>query len=387
MTRNSAILIDPNPLELHLEIPASLRSLPMFSTPGANHRAHLNRAVVQAVLAWLWEDQDGRAQVLPRWETAIAQWELVDGTALQVGDRRMVVLATEAFDAEELRVPQEWVDLPDWLGDYYLLAQVYLEEGVVRIVGYTTHATLKAQGRYDEGDRTYSLASDALITDLNVLWLAQEFCPAEILHGSVNSTVATIAPAQADNLIARLGNPDLLFPRLELPFGLWASLISNGGWRQRLVDRRQGRAEQWAVGEWLRSGISQVAEQLGWGAVELQPALATARSDRDATSTMGLVRSLQIAGNPYELWVISQPQLGEGVWRFELRSQLPGGLIPAGFILRLLTEDLQAFDNNTATASQAIDRLMVDVALEAGEGIVWEVEPFPEGYDREILRF
>jgi Protein of unknown function (DUF1822) len=386
MTRNSAILIDPNPQELHLEIPASLRSLPQYSTPGATHRAQIHLAALQAFWAWLQEEQTVRSQVWPRLETAIAQWELLEGMAIQVGDRRMVLLATEAFDAEELRVPQEWVDLPDWIGDYYLLAQVYLEEGVVRIVGYTTHERLKTLGQYDPSDRSYHLASDTLISDLNVLWLAQQFCPDEVTRVTV-AEVTTIAPTQAENLITRLGNSALLFPRLELPFALWASLLSNGGWRQRLVDLRQGRGEQWSVGAWLRSGISQVAEQVGWSRVELQPALATARSEQDARSTTGVVRLLEIAGNPYELWVMPQMQLGEGVWRFELRSQLPGGLIPAGFTLRLLTEDLQMFENNTATATQAIDQLRVDVALEAGEGIVWEIEPFPEGYDREILRF
>ena len=29
----------------------------------------------------------------------------------------------------------------------------------------------------------------------------------------------------------------------------------------------------------------------------------------------------------------------------------------------------------------------IEVSLEPGEGIVWETEPCPAGYEREVLRF
>jgi hypothetical protein len=64
-----------------------------------------------------------------------------------------------------------------------------------------------------------------------------------------------------------------------------------------------------------------------------------------------------------------------------------GARIPSGFKLRLLTEDLQDFENNEDVATTAVDHLFVEVALEPGEGLVWEIEPMPENYDREILRF
>jgi hypothetical protein len=77
----------------------------------------------------------------------------------------------------------------------------------------------------------------------------------------------------------------------------------------------------------------------------------------------------------------------EGMWRFELRNSALAGLIPSSFKLRLLTEDLQPFENNEDIATEAVERLYVEVAIAPGEGLVWEVEPSPENYDREILRF
>ncbi len=35
----------------------------------------------------------------------------------------------------------------------------------------------------------------------------------------------------------------------------------------------------------------------------------------------------------------------------------------------------------------AVEQLYVEVALEAGESIVLEIEPFPDNYNLEILKF
>jgi Protein of unknown function (DUF1822) len=85
--------------------------------------------------------------------------------------------------------------------------------------------------------------------------------------------------------------------------------------------------------------------------------------------------------------VIPQGEPDAPIWRFQLRNATVGAAIPGGFKLRLLTEDLQPFPNNEDIATTAVEQLFVEVALEAGEGIVWEIEPLPENYDREILKF
>ncbi|NET46215.1 DUF1822 family protein [Okeania sp. SIO2B3] len=63
------------------------------------------------------------------------------------------------------------------------------------------------------------------------------------------------------------------------------------------------------------------------------------------------------------------------------------GLIPAGFKLRLLTENGENFENNEAVSTHAVEKLYVDVILEPGEGLIWEIEPIPDDFSREILRF
>lgn len=65
----------------------------------------------------------------------------------------------------------------------------------------------------------------------------------------------------------------------------------------------------------------------------------------------------------------------------------PKTMIPVGFQLRLLTEDLQSSPNNEDIATTPVEELSVEVMLQWGEGLVWGVMPFPEEYERVISRF
>ena len=364
-----------------LEIPESAleQQNQAFSTAGTAWQARLNQISLATILPWLQEERV--AKVLPSVAALPSFWEVVNGTAIEWDGIRLVVIPAIAIDRQELRVPQEWVDIPSWSADYYLAVQVNPDAGWIRIWGYTTHHHLKTKGAYDPSDRTYSLDEADLIQDLNVLWVARLLCPEEPLRAEVATVPALLLP-QAENLLERLGNPAIVFPRLSVPFQLWAALLEHGGWRQRLYERRQGITSLWSLPQWLQAGISDFAGQLGWKSYTL-PA---GQGMRSRGQPVRLSRQLVISGSLYELQVSSIGDAEDRTWRFELYP-LGNRLIPAGFKLRLLTEDLQEFDHNEDTAIEAIDRLYVDVMLEPGEGLVWEVEPMPESYDREILTF
>ncbi|MBD1845587.1 DUF1822 family protein [Cyanobacteria bacterium FACHB-63] len=348
-----------------------------------NWTAYLNQLALTALLPW-FEAESSNARLSFNANARQSVWAFVTGTAFTVNGFRFVVIPTEAIDHDELRIPQEWIDLPAWAGDYYLAAQVEPDEGRVSVWGYATHHTIKTQGRFEGNDRTYSLTQDQL-SNPEILWLTSELC-APILRAEV-APLPAISIEHANNLIDRLSNPDILIPRLAIPFPLWGALMEHGGWRQRLYQSRQGLAIQPSILEWLQTGItnlSGITNLFGWERVELQPSYAAARSTELETPTVALSRLLEIAGQSYELRVVPQP---DESWRFELSNTLPGGMIPGGFKLRLLTEDLQPFEGNEAIAQTAVESLSIEVALEPGEGIVWETEPISAQYDREILRF
>jgi len=373
-----------NPTDLILEIPTTAHSQ-AFSNPTSRYQGYINELCLSAVLPWLQEDFAKQAKVWPTTTALTSFWELVNGTAITVDASRFILVPSETIDLSELRVPQEWVDLPSWAGDYYLAVQVAADEGYIRVWGYSTHAQLKNKGNYDPGDRTYSLDATDLNGDITVLAVARELCP-DAPTRTATLPFSILPQEQAQNLITRLGNSEILTPRLAVPFQLWGALIEHGGWRQSLYQQRLGLPEQWSILQWLQSGVSQAAENLGWGRLNLQLS-AAARSVEATQAEVTLSRQLAIAGQLYNLTITPQGEAEETIWRFELRNAIVGAAIPGGFKLRLLTEDLQPFPDNEDTATTAVEQLFVAVALEPGEGIVWEIEPLPENYDREILKF
>lgn len=353
--------------------------------PSDRWTAYLNGLCVHTLLPWLQTEYCPGARVWTNVAALPSFWAVVNGTALTWGAKRFVLLPTETIDLEEVVVPQEWVDLPSWLADYYLTVQVEPDELWMRISGYTTHARLKTRARYLDTDRTYRLDADDVIGDLAVLWSSLRVCPEETTRVPV-APIPPLPQIQAATLIERLGNPARLTPRLDVPLTLWGALLEHGGWRQRLSERRQGQPESRSLVEWLRSGVSELAQQVGWEQLEQQPTDLGARGDGADEPVALLSRRLRIAGQPYDLQIQAISLEPTATWRFELRSAIPAGKIPTGFVLRLLTEDLQGFDNNQDGAIAPVDVLFVEVAVEPGEGLVWEIEPLPEDCDREILR-
>jgi hypothetical protein len=375
-----------NSTDLILEIPETTPRHQDFSHPSSDYQAYLNQLCLNAVLPWLQEEFTPQAKVWPTTTALSSFWELVNGTAITVDATRFILIPSESIDASELRVPQEWVDLPSWLGDYYLAVQVEPDAGYVRVWGYCTHAQLKNKASYDAGDRTYFLDIAELITDISILAVAREFCTAEPTRTAV-AAIPTLPQAQAQNLIDRLGKPEVITPRLAVPFQLWGGLIEHGGWRQNLYEKRIGLPQQRSVLQWVQSGVSQLAQNIGWQRWNLELSADGARSVEDRQTEVNISRRLAIAGQLYELTITPQGEPDAPYWRFQLHNATVGADIPGGFKLRLLTEDLQPFPNNEDIATTAVEQLYVEVALEPGEGIVWEIEPLPENYDREILKF
>lgn len=356
-----------------------------FSLPSSRWNAYLNQICLTTVLPWLQEEYAPKAKIWPNNAALPSFWEVINGTAIVLDDTRFVLIPSEAIDRSELRVPQEWVDIPSWVADYYLAVQVNPDDRCVVIWGYATHEQLK-QGFYDVSDRTYSLPQENLIHDLNVLWVARQLSTEEITPAEV-TPLAILPQVQAENLLQRLGSPAIIEPRLAVPFELWGALLEHGGKRQQLYSRRMGLPEQQSIVNWLHTGVSEIAQKIGWKRIELQPDFAGARGAELTDVEAILSRKLQIAGQQYELQVFPLKNLEQQTWRFQLQNSAPSGVIPGGFKLRLLTEDLQPFAGNEDVALTAQEQLYIDVSLFPGEGLVWEIEPFPENYDQEILHF
>jgi hypothetical protein len=212
------------------------------SNPISRYNAYLNGVSLSAVLNWLSEGLAGEAFPQPSvWHSQDISsiWEVVNGTAIQVGDTRLVLIPSDEGNLEELRVPQEWVDIPNWSADYYLPVQVNLdgdeEECWMEVCGFATHRQLKDQGTYSAGDRTYTLPTKELTQSLVVMQMTLGLnLQAEV------SPLPSLSELKATELLQDLGNPSVYSPRLIVPFEHWASFLANDECRQQLYNQRLG---------------------------------------------------------------------------------------------------------------------------------------------------
>jgi hypothetical protein len=389
MTTANSTIFNSTDLVLELDPATANRAWLQSQVAGSassRWQNYLNQVALAVFLPWLQAEEDATAKT--QWQQSVQAdiWEVVNGTAIAIQDAKLVLIPSEADDLGELRVPQEWIDLPSWTADYYLAVQVNVDAGYVRVWGYATHQQLK-QGSLNHSDRTYSLTDEELIGDLNALWVARTLCPDEVTQ-AVIEPLAELAPSQADSLIERLGNPAQLLPRLAVSFATWGALLQNPHWCRRLAATRRGIVTTTPVLQWLKQGLSDLSTEFGWRQIELSLSSDGARSAATVDGVVpafGLAKKLAIADRPYELKIL--PLEEAGAWRFELSCLTPGCLIPAGFKLRLLTWELQDFDNNEDLATVAVPQLALEVDLDPGESLVWQIEPTPDNYQQEVLQF
>ena len=209
-----------------------------YGNPSSRWRAYINQICLYGFLNWVETEYALQASAWYSSPYIPAFWEFVNGTAVLLNYRRVILIPTEAIDDSELEVPQEWVDIPSWAGDFYLVVQVKPDGEWVRFWGYTTHQELKTLANYDPVDRTYCIDEINLTKDLNAFWMAYQFCTNEEIRTFV-PPLPELSTTQAENMQQRLGTPSVIFPRLAVPFSMWGALLENEQWRQELYQKRQ----------------------------------------------------------------------------------------------------------------------------------------------------
>lgn len=289
---------------------------------------YLNQVCLQTILPWLQTEFNSTASEQD------AAWQLVNGTAIALGSRRVILIPSRTIDTSEFQVPQEWVDLPSWAGDYYLAVQVNPDEATVWIWGYATHAQLKQQASYNPSDRTYTLDAHALIRDFDTFQL----CPQESV---ALAPLPPVSDAQAKQLVQRLANPAILLPRLEIPFQLWGALLEQPRWRQQLGQLRLGQSPQpiTQLGQWLRNAVDEHWQTLE-ALLQRSPAIAYQfRQTADVeVPTIQRIKVLDLVDHTVWLFVGLEPEAeGRLAVRVQLRSTEPNSILPTGVTLTLLS--------------------------------------------------
>jgi Protein of unknown function (DUF1822) len=243
------------------------------SNETARQTAVLNGLCLEVLTDWMQNhlDSSNRPMAWPRESDLPSIWELVNGTALVLGQTRLILVPSEALDTKEFSVPQEWVDIPSWVANYYLPVQVNLEDAWVCVWGYSTYQDLKNKGKYDPIYRTYSLERDWVTSDLDLLWARDEIKASEL---SLPQNLPPLSQSDIELLIQQLSQISPYSPRLEQDFEQWAALIEQPHVRQQLYRQRLKNASistqnsvQASIintGLWLHGKVDRLAQELSW---------------------------------------------------------------------------------------------------------------------------
>ncbi|MEH2459681.1 DUF1822 family protein [Nostoc sp.] len=265
------------PQEILLEISPSLQTSSwqesqVYATPSSRWRAYMNQICLHAFLNWVKAEYVPEASIWYSSPGIPAFWEFVNGTAILLKEKRVVLIPSEAIDDSELEVPQEWVDIPSWAADYYLAVQVTPDGESVKFWGYITHTELKSLADYDQVDRTYCIDARHLIKDLNAFWMTYQFCGTEEMKAAI-APLPELSTAEVEYVQQMLSNSSVTFLRLAVPFTTWGMLLENEQWRQWLYQPEQRYLRRTAPTQFsqVQVNLSRWLEQIydaSWQAIE-----------------------------------------------------------------------------------------------------------------------
>jgi hypothetical protein len=314
---------------------------------------YLNQICLQTFLPWLQAEYQQRSSIFLDETLLPSFWAFVNGTALTWGNKRLILIPEKTFDNTEYQIPQEWVDIPKFAGDYYLAVQINPDDLSMRVWGYTTHKQIKTSATYNSSDRTYSLDAQEIIQDLNVLWVVSQLNPDEETQVSLTS-LSPVSATQAENLLSRLANSGIIQTRLELPFSLWGELLSHDVWRQRLYQLRQGELQSNLVPSQVAVNLSQWLQNTfedSWQSLEDlfgNSALnfSFRRASEENKTTIKRVKSLNLPdGEAFLLMILDAETDGRISIRIQLRSRSQEEYLPPGTHLKLLSSSGQVIQS------------------------------------------
>ncbi len=233
---------------LYLDIPAIEQNKAWENSQNqsntiARYNSYLNQICLYVFIDWLRAWFSGKSEIIPSiypsQDILPSIWEVVNGAAIAVGEKRIILIPTETSNLEELSIPQEWVDIPSFVGDFYLAIQVNLgadiEENWANLCGFITHSQIKKAGKYNSKERSYILPVQDLTNSITVMLLSMELDIREKI-----TELPTLTAIEVQQLLDILGDKSIYSPRLrvDIPFEKWGAILDNSEWRQMLYQRR-----------------------------------------------------------------------------------------------------------------------------------------------------
>ncbi len=220
-----------------------------YSYPAAKWMAYLNRLTLEYLILYFRQVYDCKVELATP-ENPDSIWEYLTGFALTIDGKRVIVIPDET-DSDEFSIPFEWVDIPEWAGEYYLAVQIRPESGWLRVFGFTTHQQIKQKAEYDEVMRTYTLPQEQIIDDIEVLLTSLAIASNQKVDVPA---LTAISKPQENKYLATLKQPRLYSPRLDLSTEHWATFVSDDELREKLWRMRVKSPLQ----DVIQQGVNQI---------------------------------------------------------------------------------------------------------------------------------
>jgi hypothetical protein len=237
-----------------------------YSNETGRNYAYLNCLCLNAFLKWIQDNLglETSWSVFPNEKALPKIWEFFNGFGINLGNKRLVLIPSDAIDIADFAVPKEWVDIPNLTADYYLPIRVDLEEQYLHFWGFVSRRTLRAKADYDPVYRLYYVERDWVIPNLEILGIASNFCSDE--KGEVTA-LPKLSETEAEDLMEELSKASPYSPRLKATFQKWGALLNESHWLEKLYERRVQpvpfSSTLWVLNRWL-DGVVEV----GWQTFE-----------------------------------------------------------------------------------------------------------------------
>jgi hypothetical protein len=163
---------------------------------------------------------------------------LVNGFALSIAGVRVVLIPSEDIDNSSFELPQEWIDLSNWVADYYVPIQIDEDDQCLHLWGFITHHQVKESGRFDRIFRTYTVNSQDLNDDLDNLWLR---CELQTSGEMASNQIKHLFTPQLSYQVAQdiinlfLQHQSIFSPRLEFSFEQWGGILNQPEWLEKYL--------------------------------------------------------------------------------------------------------------------------------------------------------
>ncbi len=319
-------LIETFPDQLWLSFPSELRDKILKSAQKqavnswALQNSALNQLATQVFCTWLQEAEPNWKDIpflLP--EKKVEQvWQVCNGTALRLGSSRIILVPTDTIGGQEMIVPWEWIDIPEWAGQVFIAIQVDLEACLLGVRGWALWEDLKNQADHNRITRCDLLELSDLSEDLELLFpLIRQGCIPQVSMTPQSQTTFDLSP-----LLKTLAKPENLVPRLSptVEFGQWAALVTDSVNLQKLIEGMRPPTSTCQLRNVVKGLVAP-----GWEKLILSPALDYAFTSRDDERERGQETTIAMNDNErkeYLHFVQTLEQLMQAPRHHELEQKL-----------------------------------------------------------------